>query len=108
MAFFFWKRKRPELRQIDLPGSCGTVCVPVDFITDMENPETLLTFPRGTEAINLRFSSISFTKEGEPVEHAAQSYLRQKAADQGLEYRESNGKAIVCYESEDIQDGIPH
>jgi hypothetical protein len=104
MRLFFWKKQAPKLRPVNLPGECGTVCIPEPFTAELENDQTLLAYPAGSKAICLRFSAVSFAGTG-ATENEAAEVIRKKAADEGAAYRESNGKGITWDEGESDEDG---
>lgn len=105
--FFGWKRRSPELKEVILPGECGTVGIPANCESELENDSTLLIAPRGSESINLRITSLSFSKPDIPDEFAARAYLRERAAERGLKYEEHPDRGVVAYDQESDENGTP-
>ena len=105
----FWRKKRngiSELRSVRLPGEVGCVSIPSDFVVEMEDDSTLMAYPQGEETITLRFSSISACWEGGD-EHGGETFVKEKAAQDGLSCSVGLDKAILSYEEESDQDGVP-
>jgi hypothetical protein len=107
MGFLFW-RKRPmrEFQWLSLPGNIGMVSLPSSFEVRMEDESILLAYPKGEQAISLRFSSISFAKK-DSAEASAKSFLRAKAKDAGLALDESADKCILSYDMRSTESGVP-
>jgi hypothetical protein len=107
MGFLFWrKRPMPEFRRLSLPGNIGTVALPSTFDVQMEDESILLAYPKGEQAINLRFSSISFAKK-DSAEASAKSFLRAKAKDAGLALDESADRCILSHDMRSTESGVP-
>jgi hypothetical protein len=106
----FWRKKKrvPEFGSVQLPGDVGHVSIPADFVVEMEDDSTLMAYPSGEETITLRFSSISFYKEGQEgtIEYVAVAVVRSKAAERGLSYAEIADKGIMSYQNESEQSGV--
>jgi len=104
---FWWsKRKSEEFKLVSLPGDVGTVSIPADFTTELEDDSTLLAYPPGLECISLRFSSISFTKK-DGSENGGIEQVRRKSREKNLPLQEYPEKAAVSYEEESSHDGTP-
>jgi hypothetical protein len=107
MGFLFWRKtSAPEFRTHSLPGNVGTVSLPSTFDVEMENESTLLANPKGENSINLRFSSISFTKK-DSEEPSAKPFLRKKASESGLTLDETTDRCMLRYRKRSNESGVP-
>lgn len=107
MAFWFKKKHDRKLESWKLMGDVGTVSLPGDFIVEEEDDSTLLAYPKGEETISLRFSSISFQTEGGTDEDAARRHLKERASEDGLQYKTVDNKGVISFDEHSEQDGVP-
>ena len=70
----------------------------------MEDDQTLIA-ALPDDLVVLRFSSISFTKKGEPSEDLAKSYIRKKASEDQHLYYEIVDKGVSVHEQQSEQNG---
>ncbi|MCE9554934.1 MAG: DUF3806 domain-containing protein [Planctomycetes bacterium] len=104
-SLFRKKRKETEFQTVGLPGDIGSVAFPSDFVVELEEDSTLLTYPKDDDAISLRVSSISFARKDENNEGAAKDFVRSSAEKTGGQYYEYEEKGVHAYEELSEQDG---
>ena len=104
--WFTNKRRQPEFQKVTLPGEFGTVSVPACFTVEFEDDTTLLAYPKDTDHIAIRFSSISFAKVNED-EFVGKSFVRRNATENGYRFSEIGENGIATFEEDSLEDGVP-
>lgn len=102
----WFKKKDEQTQTVVLPGAVGNISVPADLTVEEEDKSTILAYPPGEEKLTFRFSCISFEKKGDD-ESAGRSFVKDRAAKEGLKYTEIKNTGVLTYEEESEQDGTP-
>src|SRR5687767_4893677 len=101
------KSKLSSHETVSLPGEVGTVSLLRKFQRELDNDDsTLVFYDPQSKAITLRLSSISFVKKDGDEEGGPEA-VRQRGSEQGFTVQEYPGKAVVSYEEEVAEEGIP-